>query len=223
MSLSNTKNKIKYWAKKVPEITSNSNLEPLTLLMIRTAGEAYNYITTHSASNVNTINSKDVNLLHSIDRKSALNKLHKRIKFLKQHKTKIKQLEKQHGFIDLSLDMFQTEPFLSINSEMVVKITKNKYLTLSGVGRICAIKVVFPEGINIKLNIGHVDNCLEKRLHSINNLYIYGLRFENLKKYKIKNTEIFMKTIKKTNKCRKRSRYLTKKQKHWMNNIIPVL
>jgi hypothetical protein len=39
--------KIGYWFEKVPEISRN--LEPLTLLMIRTTGEASNYIKNHSS------------------------------------------------------------------------------------------------------------------------------------------------------------------------------
>jgi len=56
-----------------------------------------------------------------------------------------------------------------------------------------AIKIVFPEGIKIRTKVGQVDNCLKKRLHSINNLYIYGLRFSNLKKFNIDEKEILMK------------------------------
>jgi hypothetical protein len=33
---------------------------------------------------------------------------------------------------------------------MVAEIEKNKYVTLSGVGRIGSFKIVFPEGIKVK-------------------------------------------------------------------------
>ncbi len=79
--------KIGYWFEKVPEISRN--LEPLTLLMIRTTGEAYNYIKNHSSSKIETVNSEDVNLLHSIDRGPALEKLKKRVDFLRKNKKKI--------------------------------------------------------------------------------------------------------------------------------------
>ena len=38
-------NKIGYWFEKLPELSRN--IEPLTLLMIRTTGEASNYIRNH--------------------------------------------------------------------------------------------------------------------------------------------------------------------------------
>jgi hypothetical protein len=69
-------------------------------------------------------------------------------------------------------DFFLQSPFKSINSEEIAEIKKNKYVTLSGVGRICAIKIVFPEGFNIKIKVGKLDECLRNRLRSINNLYM---------------------------------------------------
>ena len=44
--------KINYWYKKIPEMPSN--LEPLTQLMIRTAGEANIYIKNHTSYITNT-------------------------------------------------------------------------------------------------------------------------------------------------------------------------
>ena len=84
--------KIGYWFEKIPEISRN--LEPLTLLMIRTTG-ASNYIRNHSTSKIETVNSKNVNLLHSIDRGPALEKLKKRVEFLRKNKKEIKEMERK--------------------------------------------------------------------------------------------------------------------------------
>lgn len=213
--------KIGYWFEKVPEISRN--LEPLTLLMIRTAGEASNYIRNHSTSKIESVNSKDVNLLHSIDRGPALEKLKKRVEFLRKNKKEIKEMEKKNGYVDLLSNFFKNSPFKSINSEVVAEIEKDKYITLSGVGRIGAIKIVFPEGIKIRTKVGQVDNCLKKRLHSINNLYIYGLRFSNLKKFNIDEKEILMKKRLNTKKCYKRGKFLKRRSKKFLSKVIPIL
>ena len=101
--------KIGYWFEKVPELSRN--LEPLTLLMIRTSGEASNYIRNHSTSKIETVNSKDVNLLYSIDRGPALEKLKKRVEFLRKNKKEIKEMEKKKGHIDLLSKFFKNSPF----------------------------------------------------------------------------------------------------------------
>lgn len=213
--------KIGYWFEKLPEISRN--LEPLTLLMIRTTGEASNYIKNHYSSKIKTVSSKDINLLHSIDRGPALDKLKKRVDFLKKNKKEIKEMEKKNGYVDLLSKFFKNSPFKSINSEVVAEIEKDKYVTLSGVGRIGAIKIVFPEGIKIRTKVGEVDNCLKKRLHSINNLYIYGLRFSNLKKFNINEKEILMKKRLNTKKCYKRGKFLKRRTKKFLSKVIPIL
>ena len=210
--------KLKYWYTKYPEIPLN--IEPLTQLMIRTTGECSNYINHHSNSKtIKPVNSKDINLLHSIDRKPAIDKLLSRVKFLKQHKQEIKQLEKQNGFVDLSSDFFLNSPFTSINSEIIAEVSTNKYMTLSGVGRIGAVKIVFPEGLHVKIIVGKLDVCLNKRLISINNLFIYSNRFSNLNKYGIQEQEIIQ-SIRAT-KCYQRGKFLKTQRKKLLNKIIP--
>lgn len=172
-----------YWCDKLPE--TKDNYDPLTMLMVRTAREAKNYMRTHRSSSVQTIRSNNINLLHSIDRKPALDKLKRRVDFLKNNKQLIKETERIKGYVDLASDFFQDSPFKSITPETAAEITKNKYMSLAGIGRICAIKIVFPEGLKIKLTVGKLDACLVKRLISINNLFIYELRFNNLRKYNI--------------------------------------
>ena len=49
--------KLKYWVDKLPEL--KENLEPLTQLMIRTAGETYNFIDTRKErKSIEIVNSK---------------------------------------------------------------------------------------------------------------------------------------------------------------------
>ena len=132
-------------------------------------------------------------------------------------------MEKKNGYVDLLSKFFKNSPFKSINSEVVDEIEKDKYVTLSGVGRIGAIKIVFPEGIKIRTKLGQVDNCLKKRLHSINNLYIYGLRFSNLKKFNIDEKEILMKKRLNTKKCYRRGKFLKRRTKIFLSKVIPIL
>ena len=75
-----------YYRKKITEIPDN--IEPLTLLMIRTTGECVKYADSHKTIKTKIINSKDINILHSIDRKPALKKFNrkKKISFKKQKK-----------------------------------------------------------------------------------------------------------------------------------------
>ena len=54
--------KISYWYEKYPELLRN--LEPLTQLMIRTAGEANSYIKNHKTAKIEIVNSNNINLLH---------------------------------------------------------------------------------------------------------------------------------------------------------------
>ena len=114
--------KLGYWFEKVPELSKN--IEPLTLLMIRTTGEASNYIRNHRTSKLEIVNSKNINLLHSIDRGPALEKLKKRVNFLRKNKKEIKEMEKNNGSVDLMSKFFKNSPFKSINSEMVAEIEK---------------------------------------------------------------------------------------------------
>jgi hypothetical protein len=213
-------NKIKYWIDKLPEL--RRNIEPLTLLMIRTAGEVNNYINNHNKSFVKMIvNSNNINLLHSIDRETSIKKTLNRAKFLKTNKKDLKSLEKKNGFIDLTSSFFLNSPFASINQEQIVELSKNKYVTISGVGRIAAIKMAFPEGIKLQMKVGKIDDCLKKRLIAINNLYIYGNRFANLYKYGIQEKEIMYCKHINTKKCYRRGKFLTKRTKKF--KLIPYL
>lgn len=201
--------KINYYYKKIPEL--KRNLEPLTHLMIRTTGESM-YEKKVTSKKVST---SSVHLLHSIDRTQALDKLEKRISFLKKNKIIIQNLEKKHGYLDLSSDFFLNSPFQSINSEVISQIS-SQYVTISGVGRIAALKSVFPHGIRILVNICPLDWCLKKRLISIHSYYLYSGRFSNLKKYGIEEKEIQLPIKKKT--CKNRNAFLKTRKK-----IIPWL
>lgn len=210
---------LSYWYDKLPE--QKDNFEPLTLLMIRTAREAQHYINTHRTSSIQTIQSNNINLLHAIDRKPALDKLKRRVQFLKKHKDYIKEIQRVKGYIDLTSDFFINSPFKSITPEKIAEIKKNKYVTLSGVGRICAIKIVFPEGLKINVGVGTLDACLIKRLISVNNLFIYGLRFNNLRKYNINEKEILINKKSDTRKCYRRRKFLTNRNKSFSSKLIP--
>lgn len=214
--------KLKYWVDKLPEL--KENLEPLTQLMIRTAGETYNFIDTRKErKSIEIVNSKYINLLHSIDRQPALDKLKNRVQFLKDNKTILKHQSKINGFIDLTSDFFLNSPFQSINAELIAEINKTSYLTLSGVGRIAAIKIVFPEGINVKIEVGkHIDNCLKKRLVAVNSMFIYSNRFDNLKRYSINEKEIILNKRIMTKKCHSRKLFIKKQSRRLFNKIIPL-
>jgi len=201
--------KINYYYKKIPEL--NRNLEPLTHLMIRTTGESM-YEKKITSKKVST---SSIHLLHSIDRTQALDKLKKRISFLKKNKMVIQNLEKKHGYIDLSSEFFLNSPFQSINQEVISQIS-TQYVTISGVGRIAALKSVFPHGIHILVNICPLDWCLKKRLISIHSYYLYSGRFSNLKKYGVEEKEIQLPIKKKT--CKSRNSFLKTRKK-----IIPWL
>ncbi len=214
--------KINYWIKKLPEMPSN--LEPLTQLMIRTSSEANLYIKNHGTAKMKIVDSNDINLLHAIDRPPALEKLEKRVEFLKQNKETIEKMIKKDGYINLSSKFFKNSPIKSLRPETIIEIAKNRYLTQDGVGRIASIKIVFPKGIKLKVKVGQVDDCLKKRLNSINKLYIYGLRFKNLKHLNINEKEI--KLYKKkysTKKCYKRGKYLKRQSKRLTHKIMPFL
>ena len=194
-----------YYRKKITEIPDN--VEPLTHLMIRTTGECVYYASKHKTIKTKIINSKDINILHSIDRKPALKKFLRRMKFLKKNKNNISKIVKKEGFLDLSVDWIRKDsPFSSINNEIVIEINPKgntkKYITASGVGRIAAIQAAFPNGIKIKVDSGTVPFTLQKRLVAINSLYLHGERFKNLKKYKIDVKEIII--TKKKSKTQKR-------------------
>jgi hypothetical protein len=196
--------KTNYFYKKIPEM--KNNVEPLTHLMIRTTGESMYKNKTFSKK----INTSSIHLLHSIDRTQALDKLDQRISFLKKHKNDILELEKKHGFVDLASDLFANSPFQSINAETIAQIS-TQYVTISGVGRIAALKIVFPKGIRIQVNVCEVDWCLKKRLISIHSYYLYSHRFFNLKKYGLEEKEIQLPIKKKT--CKNRNPFLkTRKQ-----------
>jgi len=213
--------KIKYWYDKIPEI--QLNLEPLTQLMIRTVGEANIYLNRHVHSKtIKIVSSKDINLLHAIDRASAIKKLVSRVKFLKKHKKEIKMLEKKNGFVDLSSDIFIHSSFASINSEVISEVANNKFVTLSGVGRTCAIKIVFPAGLRIRIMVGTLDRCLVKRLISLNNLFIYSNRFTNLKKYGINEKEIIYSKRVLTKKCYNRGNFIKTHSRKLLTKFIPL-
>jgi len=214
--------KIQYWMDKLPEL--KDNLEPLTQLMIRTAGETYYFINQRKNRKIiKSVNSKNIHLLHSIDRTTALDKLKSRVHFLKEHKTEIKLLEKKIGFVDLSSDFFINSPFQSINAELVAEINKTTYITLSGVGRIGAIKIVFPEGLKIKLEVGRrIDNCLKKRLVAINTMYLHSGRFDNLKPFTLNEKEILLSSRVLTKKCYTRKKFIKTQSRQIFNKIIPL-
>ena len=201
--------KINYYYKKIPEL--KRNLEPLTHLMIRTTGESMYQKKVISK----TVSTSFIHLLHSIDREQALDKLEERISFLKKNKFVIQELEKKHGYVDLSSDFFLNSPFQSINSEVIAQIS-NQYVTISGVGRIAALKIVFPHGIRIRVNMCPLDWCLKKRLVAIHSYYLYSNRFSNLKKYGLEEKEIQLPIQKKT--CKNRTAFLKTRKK-----IIPWL
>ena len=210
-----------YYRKKITEIPDN--VEPLTWLMIRTTGESVYYAVNHKTMKTKIINSKDINILHSIDRPPALQKFNRRRKFLKKNQKNIEKIVKKRGFLDLSVDWIRkNSPFSSINNEIVITIRpkgkRKKYVTASGVGRIAAIQAAFPKGIKIKVDVGTVPYSLEKRLVAINSLYLYGGRFENLKQYNIHVKEILYKRKKsKTAKRYNRKSFLkTRKKKFRM-------
>jgi hypothetical protein len=220
--MSTTISKFDYWIDKLPEI--QDNLEPLTQLMIRTAGET-NFFIRQSKNNIGleTVNSKYIHLLHSIDREPALDKLKNRVEFLKKNKREIKGLEKKYGYVDLTSEFFMNSPFKSINAEQVARIDKKNYVTLSGVGRIGAIKIVFPEGLKIKIDVGkNIDECLKKRLIAISSLYLHSNLFSNLSKYGINEKEIISKKRVNTKKCYNRNKFLKTQKKRLFSKIIPI-
>jgi hypothetical protein len=201
--------KTNYFYKKVPEM--KYNLEPLTHLMIRTTGESMYKNKTVSKK----INTSSIHLLHSIDRTQSLDKLDQRIHFLKKHKLDILELEKKYGYVDLTSDLFLNSPFQSINAETIAQISSH-YVTISGVGRIAALKIVFPKGIRIQVNVCDVDWCLKKRLIAIHSYYLYSQRFSNLKKYGLEEKEIQLSIKKKT--CKQLKTFLKTR-----NKLIPWL
>ena len=217
-------NKISYWIDKIPEF--KHNLEPLTLLMIRTTGEAHFFAEKNKTTRTKIINTKDINILHSIDRDSALKKFEKRKRFLEDNKETINNIIQEDKYLSLSSKFFHDSPFDSINEEVMAQINYNgnhtKYITISGVSRIAALQSVFKNGINIKLNVITINYKLQRRLVSINNLYIYGDRFNNLKKYDVIVNEIVYKN-KNKNKTKKYSRnnYLKTMKTKIIDAFIP--
>ena len=206
-----------YYRKKITEIPDNA--EPLTHLMIRITGECVYYSSHHKTIKTKIINSKDINILHSIDREPALKKFLRRTKFLKKNKKNIEKLVKKEGFLDLSVDWIRKDsPFSSINKEIVLEINPKgktkKYITASGVGRVAAIQSAFPNGIKIKVDSGTIPFGLQKRLVAINSLYLHGDRFKNLKQYNIDVKEIiFTKKKSKTQKRYNRKSFLKTRKK----------
>jgi hypothetical protein len=211
--------KLKYWYNKVPEM--KAYLEPLNQLMIRTSKESKNYMRHHHSTTIKTVNSKDINLLHAIENEPAIKKLLERAHFLKTHMEEIKMLEKKNGFVDLTSTFFLNSPFASIDSEIIAEVVNKKYITLSGVGRIGAIKIVFPEGLRIKITVAKLDGCLKKRLIAVNNIFIYSNRFSNLKKYGINEKEIIDSKRILTKKCSRRGKFLKNLSRKMIYNIVP--
>tara|TARA_B100000927_G_C16460910_1_gene467805 strand:- start:1250 stop:1927 length:678 start_codon:yes stop_codon:yes gene_type:complete len=219
--------KLKYWIDKLPEV--QDNLEPVTQTMIRLSGEVQYYAKHHShTKRTDIVNTNDINLLHSIDRKPALDKFNKRRKFLLNNKKKLGEMIKEMGYIDLRDKFFEESPFKSINNELLVEIKhdgrKKKYITASGVGRVAAFHSVFKKGVNVKMDILKVHYSLQKRLVAVNNLYIYGNRFQNLKKYEIYPEEIvFTRKKPKTYKRYNRKRFVKTQKRKLMNKFIPYM
>lgn len=220
-------NKFKYWIDKLPEV--QYNLEPLTQSMIRLSGEVQYYAKKrNNTKKTEIVNTKDINLLHSIDRKQALNKFNNRRKFLIDHKKELEEMLKKNGHIHLRDDFFKDTPFKSINNEVLVEINydgkKKKYITASGVGRIAAFHAVFKKGTKVKMDILKVPFSLQKRLVAVNNLYIYGDRFQNLKKYDIFPKEIiFTKKQPKYTKRYNRKRFVKTQKKKFLSKLIPYM
>lgn len=218
--------KLEYWYKKIPEL--KKNIEPLTLLMIRLSGEIHHYYLNNKKSKkTKVINTKDILLLHTIDRKPALNKFLDRRNFLLKNKKKINELIKKEGSLDLRNKIFDNSPFKSINNELVAEINysnnKIKYITCSGVGRIAAIQSVFKEGINITIDVLNIHYDLQKKMIAVHSLFIYNNRFDHLKKYNIKQEEIiFDKKKNKTYKKYNRKPFLKIQKKRTLNKIIPI-
>jgi hypothetical protein len=217
-------NNLSYWVEKFPEL--RDNLEPLTLLMIRTAGEVMYFSKKNKTMNRQIVNSKEINILHSIDRDTSINKLKQRIKFLKDIKQDINLEIKNKSYLNLNTKLFDNSSMGSINEEVVAQInySKNnhKYLTISGVGRIAAIQSVFPNGIPIKINVVTINYNLQKSLVAINNLYLYSNRFQNLKKMNITVNEIKYNRKPKTKKVYRRKNYIKSMNKKLRNFFIPL-
>ena len=113
--------KLQYYIDKLPEV--QDNIEPLTQTMIRLSGEVQYYAKHRShTKRKEIVNTKDINLLHSIDRKSALDKFKKRRQFLLDNKTQLELMVDVQGFIDLRDTFFKDSPFVSINNELLVEI-----------------------------------------------------------------------------------------------------
>jgi hypothetical protein len=117
---------------------------------------------------------------------------------------------------------FLNSPFVSINSEIIAEVANKKFVTLSGVGRIGAIKIVFPTGLRIKIIVGNLDAFLKKRLIALNNMFIYSNRFSNLKKYGINEKEIIDSKRIVTKKCYKRGKFIKRQSRKLLNKIIPL-
>lgn len=219
--------KLKYWIDKLPEV--QDNLEPVTQTMIRLSGEVQYYAQHHSnTKKTEIVNTNDINLLHSIDRKPALDKLHKRRKFLLANKKTLEEMIKKNGYLDLRDNFFEDSPFKSINNELLVEIKydgkKKKYVTASGVGRVAAFHSVFKKGINVRMDVLKVHYSLQKRLVAVNNLYIYGNRFQNLKKLSIYPEEIiFTRKKPKTYKRYNRKRFVKTQKRKFLNKFIPYM
>lgn len=219
--------KLKYWIDKLPEV--QDNLEPVTQTMIRLSGEVQYYAKHHSHTKKTVIvNTNDINLLHSIDRKPALDKFNRRRKFLLANKKTLEEMIKKMGYLDLRDKFFEESPFKSINNELLVEIKydgkKKKYVTASGVGRIAAFHSVFKKGINVRMDVLKVHYSLQKRLVAVNNLYIYANRFQNLKKYDIYPEEIiFIRKKPKTYKRYNRKRFVKTQKRKFLNKFIPYM
>ena len=97
-------------------------------------------------------------------------------------------------------------------------------MTASGVGRVAALQSVFVNGIAVKVDVLKVHYDLQKRLVAVNNLYIYGHRFKNLRQYNITQNEIvFTKRNPKHTKKYNRRRFVNTQKKTWINRIIPYM
>jgi len=202
---------IKSYARKIKD--TPKDIQPLNFLMIRTTRQAKKYAKKNIKYKI--INTKNIILLHPLDRKHAIKKFLKRKTFIKKKKKEIQKQIKIKGYYDLEILNTNT-PFTSTSKILVYNIKKNKYITGSGVGRISAIQSAFPNGIKIKIQVGTISYPIKKKLIDINTSYIHANKFKHTKKYGIYPKETVF-TRKKKKKIHKNKTRKNKLQKHTQN------
>merc|ERR1712096_290857 len=134
---------VKTYGKKVIDLPKNA--EPLNFLMIRTTREAKHYAKKNIKYKI--INTKNIILLHPLERKHAIRKFLKRRKYIRQNKKHIQTQIKTKGYLDL--ETIRKKSHRSITKPLVHTIkpkgNTTKYITGSGVGRIAAIQSIYPK------------------------------------------------------------------------------